>query len=104
MLVPRNVSRWRRALHWREGVETGTPLPETTKTFQLPCGAKNLLDDALSNMATPFSFFVFSVLFLILSKVFVLADTTTTTVRTQFFFRRQSEEALLVKQEKSSST
>ena len=49
--------------HRREGAETGTPLPE------------NPSDDALSNIVGPTLLFAFSVLFLILSKVFFGTDT-----------------------------
>ena len=49
------------------------------------------------------SCFLFSLVFLILSKGFLWHHHTTTIGRTRDIFRHQSEEALLVKQEKPSS-
>ena len=70
------------------------------KTFQLLKTYQMMLFQT-----KPFCFFVFSVLFLILSKGFLFGDTKPTLDgRTdRDFFGRQSVEALLVKQEKPCS-
>ena len=56
---------WRRAARETRGQEA---LPEIEKTFQANKTAKNRSDDDQSNTVTPF--FVFFILFLILSKIF----------------------------------